>query len=437
MHWVFFGNDSANTRGDKSEELLLSGSSPSNPRRKKDGVRLSQVYEICISYQSVHNCMDIGNQISPSLPLQKGGIPPLWKRGATYLREAASAKAGGRFSQQYVFSIMDSLVIERTMKCTEPLVSVVIPTRNRPYLVARAVHSALTQSLVEIEVIVVIDGPDEMTLHILDQIDDHRLRVSMLPRHLGLSDARNGGVREARSQWIAFLDDDDEWLPQKLEIQLQTAKQSAYDNPIISCRIIARTPAGDFFWPLRFPRPNELLSEYLICRRNPISGEGLISPSTILTKKELLRRVPFKSDLWCYEDVDWLLRTSTQEGVGVEFVARFEPLTICHMEEDHNRISTGIDWNDSLSWIKASRHLVTPRAYASFLMTRPALFASRQGDWKAFLPLLYEAYRYYRPGILDVLPFLGIWLIPQKAKRLIATFLARRSRNVMLKKGSR
>jgi hypothetical protein len=45
MHWVFFGNDSANTRGDKSEELLLSGSSPSNPRRKKDGVRPSQVYE--------------------------------------------------------------------------------------------------------------------------------------------------------------------------------------------------------------------------------------------------------------------------------------------------------------------------------------------------------------------------------------------------------
>jgi len=97
------------------------------------------------------------------------------------------------------------------MKATEPLVSVVIPTRNRPHLVTRAVHSALTQSLHKIEVIVVIDGPDESTLHILDQIDDPRLKVSMLPQHLGLSDARNTGVREARSQWIAFLDDDDEW----------------------------------------------------------------------------------------------------------------------------------------------------------------------------------------------------------------------------------
>ena len=323
------------------------------------------------------------------------------------------------------------------MKCIEPLVSVVIPTRNRPYLVARAVHSALTQSLHKIEVIVVIDGPDEITLNILDQIDDRRLRVSMLPRHLGISDARNAGIREARSQWIAFLDDDDEWLPQKLEIQLQTAQRSAYDYPIISCRIIGRTPAGDFFWPLRFPRPNEPLSEYLICRRNPISGEGLILPSTIFTKKELLLRIPFKSELRYYEDVDWLLRVSTQKGVGMEFVSRTEPLAICHMERNRSRITTGLDWNHYLSWIQASRHLVTPCAYASFIMTRPALIASRQGDWKAFLPLLHEAYRYYKPGILDVLSYFGIWLAPQEVKRRFATFLARRSRNLVLKKRSK
>jgi len=323
------------------------------------------------------------------------------------------------------------------MKCTEPLVSVVIPTRNRPNLVARAVHSALTQSLVEIEVIVVIDGPDDATLQVLRQIDDPRLRVSMLPRHLGISDVRNTGVREARSQWIAFLDDDDEWLPQKLEIQLQTAQRSAYDYPIISCRIIGRTPAGDFFWPLRFPRPNEPLSEYLICRRNPISGEGLILPSTIFTKKELLLRIPFKSELRYYEDVDWLLRVSTQKGVGMEFVSRTEPLAICHMERNRSRITTGLDWNHYLSWIQASRHLVTPCAYASFIMTRPALIASRQGDWKAFLPLLHEAYRYYKPGILDVLSYFGIWLAPQEVKRRFATFLARRSRNLVLKKRSK
>jgi glycosyltransferase involved in cell wall biosynthesis len=322
------------------------------------------------------------------------------------------------------------------MECTKPLVSVVIPTRNRPYLVARVAHSALTQSLNEIEVIVVIDGHDEATLQVLHQIDDPRLRVNTLPRHLGLSDARNAGVNEARSQWIAFLDDDDEWLPQKLEIQLQTAQQSVHHYPIISCRIVAHTEVGDFVWPLRFPRPNESLSEYLFCRRNPISVEGFIATNTIFTKKELLRMVPFKSDLWCYEDLDWLLRVSTFEGVGVEFVSSPEPLAICHMKEDHSRISTKIDWRYSLSWIQASRHLVTSHAYASFIMTRPALFASRQGDWKAFLPLLHEAYRHYKPGIFDVLSYFGIWLIPQRVKRRLATFFARRSRNLLLKRGS-
>jgi glycosyltransferase involved in cell wall biosynthesis len=96
----------------------------------------------------------------------------------------------------------------RTIECTEPLVSVVIPTRNRPYLGARATYSTLTQSLNEIEVNVVIDGHDEATLQVLHQIDDLRLRVNSLPRHLGLSDPRNFGVKEARSQWIAFLDEE-------------------------------------------------------------------------------------------------------------------------------------------------------------------------------------------------------------------------------------
>ncbi len=102
------------------------------------------------------------------------------------------------------------------MECTEPLVSVVIPTRNRPHLVGRAVRSALAQTLDAIEVIVVVDGPDEATLQALRQIDDARLRVKTLPRNLGPGEARNAGVGEAQSRWIAFLDDDDEWFPRNL-----------------------------------------------------------------------------------------------------------------------------------------------------------------------------------------------------------------------------
>ncbi|MGL6344233.1 MAG: glycosyltransferase family 2 protein, partial [Waterburya sp.] len=128
----------------------------------------------------------------------------------------------------------------------ESLVSVVIPTRNRPLLVKRAVASAMAQTLLEIEVIVVIDGFDDKTQAELAKINDPRLRIVQLPESQGGAGARNAGVAETKGEWIAFLDDDDEWLPQKLERQLEVAKRSQSKFPIISCRLTARTPKGEF-----------------------------------------------------------------------------------------------------------------------------------------------------------------------------------------------
>lgn len=79
------------------------------------------------------------------------------------------------------------------------------------------------------------------------------------------------------------------------------------------------------------------------------------------------------------------------------------------------------DWKYSLAWIQERRNLVTPRAYASFLMTWISTFAARRGDWKAMLPLLREAYRYGWPSIIDFLVFWGNWLLPRSVQRLIAT----------------
>lgn len=308
------------------------------------------------------------------------------------------------------------------MELTKPLVSVVIPTRNRYNLVSRAVRSALGQTLLEIEVIVVMDGPDEAMLEILQQIDDPRLRVVTLPRHLGHGHTRNAGVNEARSRWVAFLDDDDEWFPQKLEMQLETAQHSYHLYPIVSCRLIGRSEVCDFVWPRRLLGPTEFLSEYLFCRKRLIWGGELIQTSTIFTRKELLRKVPFRSDLRHHDDLDWLLRASSLKGVGVEFVPRPDPLVIWHIEENRNRISNRPDWRYSLAWIQANRDLVTPHAYASFIMTWVSLSAARQGDWKAILPLIVEAYRHGKPTIIDAIVYLGNWLIPREAQRQIAYF---------------
>src|SRR5579862_6769377 len=105
-------------------------------------------------------------------------------------------------------------------------VSAVIPTRNRPHLVTRAVQSALDQTYADIEVIVVVDGPDPATEDALAQFDDKRLRLIVLPEPVGAARARNVGVEAAWGDWIALLDDDDEWLPEKTRAQMQAAERS-------------------------------------------------------------------------------------------------------------------------------------------------------------------------------------------------------------------
>ncbi|MBC8255193.1 MAG: glycosyltransferase family 2 protein [Ardenticatenia bacterium] len=318
------------------------------------------------------------------------------------------------------------------MPQTEPLVSVIIPTINRPKLVVRAVRSALDQTLEAIEVIVVVDGPDEATLQALKQIIDSRLRVKPLPQNVGQGAAQMAGVRQARGTWVAFLDDDDEWLPQKLELQLQTAQQSARPYPIVSCRILARTEVGDGVWPRRLPQPNEHLSEYLFCPKSLFEGPVLapmIQTSTHFTKREFLEKVPIRR-LRMVQDVDWLLRANTMEGVGVEFVSTRDPLVICHFYTC-DPLGTSLRWRfaNCVSLIRTNRHLVTSRAYASFLMTRAAGLAAQAGDPKAILWCLQEALRYGRLTVVSTLLYLWIGFVPWRARRKFAMwFVQQRSR---------
>ncbi|MBA3966523.1 MAG: glycosyltransferase family 2 protein, partial [Nitrospirales bacterium] len=171
------------------------------------------------------------------------------------------------------------------MEVVEPLVSVVIPTRNRPDLVVRAIRSVLTQTFTAIEIIVVLDGPDGLTAERLQGIGDRRVHITSLPGPQGGAAARNAGVAAAKGKWIAFLDDDDEWLPTKLDIQLRTAQQSAFQDPVISCRLIKRSDADDIVLPRRFPTSGEPMSDYLFRRTRLFGGEGLVQTSTILTTR--------------------------------------------------------------------------------------------------------------------------------------------------------
>jgi len=113
----------------------------------------------------------------------------------------------------------------------DPTVSVVIPTRNRARTVARAISSACAQSSPPLEVIVVDDGStDDTTLELqrLRSVWGARLRVIRHDQPLGGSGARSIGLAEAHATYVAFLDDDDEWLPRKLELQVAAMQLTGF-----------------------------------------------------------------------------------------------------------------------------------------------------------------------------------------------------------------
>lgn len=310
----------------------------------------------------------------------------------------------------------------------EPLVSVVIPTYRRPLLVTRAVQSALAQTLNQIEVILVIDGPDQATREALTAIDDPRLRVIELPNNQGSCSARNTGVAAAQAKWVAFLDDDDEWMPQKLARQLEVVSSSQSPLPIATCYLVVRWPKGEEIWPRRPPAESEPLSEYLFVRNTLFQGEALIQTSTILTAKELLEKVPYRSSMQKHDDWDWLLRAISQEGVGIEFVS--EPLSIWYLGENRPSLSSTYDWQSSFNWIQAARDLVTPRAYSSFILAEVSARAAQTHDWKAFWLLLGEAIRQGSPKPADLCLYFGMWLMPPQTRRWLRHVLTRKPRRL-------
>jgi glycosyltransferase involved in cell wall biosynthesis len=312
-------------------------------------------------------------------------------------------------------------VVEQRVHET-PLISAIIPTRDRAQLVTRAVRSALDQTYSNIEVIVVVDGPDPTTVTALAEFSDlaatARLRVVVLPENKGGSIARNAGVESARGEWIAFLDDDDEWLPGKVAAQLRIALGSRYQTPILSSRFIARTPIADFVWPRRFPQPREHISDYLFSRRSFFQGEAYMVTPTLFTKREFLLRVPFQS-LKKHQDWDWVLRASTYSGVGFEFAN--DPLTICYMEEKRPGTSYSDDWRFSLEWAESMRgqKMITARAYACFIATQVAPQAGRQGQWQAFPLLVRMMITRGAPNARDLALFLAMWSLPIGFRRAV------------------
>jgi len=295
-----------------------------------------------------------------------------------------------------------------------PTITVVIPTHRRPSLVVVAVKSALAQTYRQIEVIVVIDGPDRSTTEALDAIGDDRLRYIQLAEKVGGSEARNVGAREARGSWIALLDDDDEWLPAKLEKQMAVAHSSTFsDSVLVTSRYICRgNGTRDVVRPRRLPRHGEPIGEFMfdyLC---------YFQTSTFLCTKELFLQVPFDKDAAFFQDIDWLLRLSRVPGFQLAVAP--EALSVYTVPSALPGITTSLDWRSRLRWGRERRSLMSQRAYSRFVVGSCVGRAVQEGaGMDGFKRLLFEVCVNGSPTpYLVSLLCLGFLVSPEQRKRL-------------------
>jgi glycosyltransferase involved in cell wall biosynthesis len=305
------------------------------------------------------------------------------------------------------------------MSDRNPLVTAVIPTRNRPGLVCRAVRSVLSQSLREIECIVVIDGPDLATVESLRELRDPRLRVIALGESVGACEARNLGAQASRAEWVALLDDDDEWLPHRLERQIAALAEAVEPATMVVSRFLDRGAGNDLVRPYRFPLQGQSISEFLWCEVSPFGGiTGFPQTSTWLLRRDFLLQVPFTKGQRLLQDLDWLLRAYHHPQMSVLFLQ--EPLTIFHNDQGRQRVTKKIDWRYSFRWAMRNRPLFTPKALGFFIAIyciNPA--AQQQAPWSG-LRLMFKAIGRYSkttPKLLG-LCFLYVLVYPAVGKVL-------------------
>jgi glycosyltransferase involved in cell wall biosynthesis len=209
-------------------------------------------------------------------------------------------------------------------------VSVVIPTWNRASTIGAAVRSVLSQTHPVHEILVCDDGSTDNTREILTGFEDSRIRLIEGPRAGRPAIPRNRGIREAKGEWLAFLDSDDEWMPNKLEMQFKDLERAGLKA---SCTNALRVVPG-------INKHTKYLNTfYRRFNLNVLLQTNFVICSSVLVQKELVEQAggfPEEEALRAVEDYALWLRLCTLS----DFVYHHEPLTL-YTDDTNNSIRVG------------------------------------------------------------------------------------------------
>jgi glycosyltransferase involved in cell wall biosynthesis len=233
-----------------------------------------------------------------------------------------------------------------------PTVTIVIPTYNRLAFVQQAIASVIAQTYTHWELIVVDDGSDDGTTEAVICRPDQRIRFLGLPHGGNVAALRNNGVSAGSGEWLAFLDSDDLWIPEKLEIQMQSllqqGKRWGYGGYALMDEMMQPMPnkAGIFH-----PYSGWIIKEIL-------STEASVNIGTLLIQRSLFNEVGgFNPDpkLLFREDYELVVRLAMRS----EALACSELLM--RVREHRNRATTAFGFG----------HDRTAAVYEYFIRRRP------------------------------------------------------------------
>lgn len=213
------------------------------------------------------------------------------------------------------------------------LVSVVIPTYSRNDMLERAINCIQKQTHQNLDIIVVDDNPPESEFRLSTQkimqkyVEDKRIRYIQNPKNLGGSGARNVGIEASKGEYIAFLDDDDVYYPDKIEKQLQVFLDSNSEKlALVYCDVehVGKNNHVDCVIKKRY-KGN--------CLYEAIEDDCLASTSMWLVKKSLLESVGNFSIVPCKQDSTVILKL-LEKGYEVDFV----PEVLC----SYRNVASGV-----------------------------------------------------------------------------------------------
>ena len=290
-----------------------------------------------------------------------------------------------------------------------PKVSVIMPVYNVQHFVKSAINSVLLQTFTDFELIIVNDCATDKSLAICQSVLDHRIRIVNHKQNKGLAAARNTGIRHAIGRYIAFIDSDDMWHPDKLKLHVEHLNQSSQVGISFS-RSSFMSHKGKLIHFYQMPQLTGITAAHLLCR-NPV-GNG----SAPVIRRETLNDIRFQAlnhseNYTCYfderfrqsEDIECWLRIVATTNWKMEGIPA--PLTFYRLNQEglsSNTMKQLASWEMMIDKARQfapkllKKHEQDARAYQLRYLARQAI---RNGQGRNAIKLINQAL-YVSPNIM-------------------------------------